>query len=285
MKYSLFLLVLFLSCKKQNFATFLPQDDVGDQSEIVYATAATSLSGNLVLESTFEDETAFKKWSLEVCRWDAIKKSADVARKGSGSARFEFKKTDVTNYGGFVRAELRQESPKESESWYGFSNFLPNDFASDPIAENIAQWHEVPDWGRGESWRSPPISFGIRDDRYYVHVMWASATVNTNANKDGEKKFDLGPVDKNKWNDWVFHIKFSYKSDGILEIWKNNVKVVSHYGANSFNDLIFPYFKIGIHKWGWNGWAKFSPSSSRVLYYDEVRVGNRYSNKEEVSPQ
>jgi hypothetical protein len=284
MRYNLFLLVLFMSCKKQDLTTFLPGVDSGDQTTVNAASTATSLSGNLILESTFEDESGFKKWNKEVCRWDAIKKSSDVARKGQSSARFEFRKTDVTNYGGYVRAELRQESTKENESWYGFSNFLPNDFVKDPIAENIAQWHEMPDWSRGESWRSPPIAFSIRDDRYYVNVMWASAVVNTNANKDGEKKFDLGPVDRNKWNDWVFHIKFSYKSDGILEIWKNNVKVVSYYGPNSFNDMILPYFKIGIHKWGWNGWASYSPGNTRVLYYDEVRIGNKNSNKDEVSP-
>ena len=96
---------------------------------------------------------------------------------------------------------------------------------------------------------------------------------------------DLGPVDKNKWNDWVFHIRFSYKSDGILEIWKNKVKVFSMSGPNSFNDQHYPYFKIGIYKWGWNGWASYSPEDKRVLYVDEVRIGNRNSNLNEVSPR
>jgi hypothetical protein len=118
-----------------------------------------------------------------------------------------------------------------------------------------------------------------------VQVLWAAKAVNTNDTKDGEKKFDLGPVEKGKWNDWVFHINFSYKADGVLEIYKNKVKVLSYYGPNSFNDKVYPYFKIGIYKWGWNGWASYSPENKRVLYYDEVRIGNKSANVDEVSPR
>lgn len=250
-------------------------------------TDPTAPSGqNLILESTFESASAFDKWIKEICRPSALQISNAVPpRKGSASARFEFTKSDVLNYNGYVRAEIRQGSETDGERWYGFSNYLPGDFVTDPLAEKIAQWHEVPDWDLGENWRSPPISFGIENGRYYVQVLWAAAAVNTNNSKDGERKVDLGPVDKNKWNDWVFHIRFSYKSDGILEIWKNKVKVFSMSGPNSFNDQHYPYFKIGIYKWGWNGWASYSPEDKRVLYVDEVRIGNRNSNLNEVSPR
>jgi hypothetical protein len=162
---------------------------------------------------------------------------------------------------------------------------LPTDFVADPMAEKIAQWHEIPDWDLGETWRSPPISLGIQNDHYNLQILWAAAPVNTNNTKDGEKDIDLGPVDKGKWNDFVFHIKFSYKSDGILEIYKNKVKIFSLIGPNSFNDENYPYFKVGIYKWTWNGWASYSPESKRVLYVDEVRIGNSKSNLNEVSPQ
>ena len=245
----------------------------------------TITSNNLLLTSTFEDASGFNIWSKEICRPSALVISSDVARKGKTSARFEFTKSDVTNFNGYVRSEIHQNSQVEAEQWFGFSNYLPADFVTDPLAEKIAQWHEVPDWALGENWRSPPISLGIENGRYYLQILWAAAAVNTNDTKDGEKKFDLGPVDKSKWNDWVFHIKFSYKTDGILEIFKNKTKVLSYYGPNSFNDKYYPYFKIGIYKWGWNGWASYSPENKRVLYYDEVRIGNKNASLTEVSPQ
>ena len=252
----------------------------------VPTSASTSLLTNLLLESTFEDSTCFKRWIKEICRPGALLLTREVpARAGNACARFEFDKSDVLLYNRYVRAEIRQQSEIEAERWYGFSNYLPLNFVTDPLAEKIAQWHEVPDWSLGETWRSPPISFGIENGRYYVQILWAAAAVNTNKTKDGEKKVYLGLVDKGKWNDWVFHIKFSYKSDGILEIWKNKTRIFSYYGPNSFNDRIYPYFKIGIYKWGWDGWASYSPESKRVLYYDEVRIGNKQSNLNEVSPK
>lgn len=250
------------------------------------ASSAAPTGKNLTLTSTFEDASDFNKWIKEICRPTALQISSEVpARKGKYSARFEFAKSDVLNYNHYVRAEIRQPSDGEAEKWFGFSNYLPGDFVTDQLAEKIAQWHEVPDWDLGENWRSPPISFGIENGRYYLQILWAAAAVNTNNTKDGEKKVDLGPVDKMKWNDWVFHIKFSYKNDGILEVWKNKVKVFSLYGPNSFNDKVYPYFKIGIYKWGWDGWASYSPENKRVLYYDEVRIGNKNANLNEVSPQ
>jgi hypothetical protein len=239
----------------------------------------------ILLESSFEDSSDFKKWTKETCRPGALLISTEVARKGKSSARFEFTKADVKDYSGYVRAELRLGSETDNERWYGFSNYLPKDFVTDPLAEKIAQWHEIPDWDLGESWRSPPISLGIENERFYVQILWAAAPVNTNKSKDGEKKVDLGPIDKNKWNDWVFHIRFSWRSDGIIEIWKNKQKIFSYNGPNSFNDKHLPYFKIGIYKWGWNGWAQYSPEEKRVLFYDEVRIGNRYANLNLVSPK
>jgi hypothetical protein len=239
----------------------------------------------ILLESRFEDASDFDKWTKETCRSGSLCISTEVARKGKSSARFEFTKADVTDYNGYVRSELRLTSETDNERWYGFSNYLTGDFVADPLAEKIAQWHEVPDWNLGEGWRSPPISLGVENDRYYVQILWAAAAVNTNDTRDGDKKVDLGAADKNKWNDWVFHIKFSYREDGILEIWKNKEKIFSYYGPNSFNDTHFPYFKIGIYKWGWKGWAEYSPEDKRVLFYDEVRIGNHQASLEQVSPK
>jgi len=239
----------------------------------------------LQLESTFESPGDLDKWTKEICRPDALRISGERARKGRSSARFEFSKSDVTGFNGYVRAELRLGSEADAERWYGFSNYLPADFVADPMAEKIAQWHEVPDWDLGETWRSPPISLGVENDRFYVQILWAAAPVNTNDTKDGEKKVDLGPVDRDKWNDWVFHIRFSWKPDGVLEIWKNKRQIFSYYGPNCFNDKSLPYFKIGIYKWAWKGWAEYSPEEKRVLYYDEVRIGGRHASLEMVSPK
>jgi hypothetical protein len=259
---------------------------------VSFPQSASSQKGNgtmetLYLESKFEERDALSQWSLEVCRKDAITVSKVISRKGKYSLRFEFSKSDPLQYNGYVRAELRQnfKTDETGENWYGFSHYLPKDFILDPVPEVIAQWHEIPDRHLGEDWRSPPISLEIKNGHYYVKVLWASNPVNTNRTKDGELFYDLGPVDKRKWTDWVFHIKFRYDSTGILEVWKNKEKILFREGPNSFNDQRFPYFKIGIYKWGWASGGKQSPESTRVVYFDEIRVGGRNANIQQVSPQ
>jgi hypothetical protein len=241
----------------------------------------------ILFESLFESENTLTHWSKEVCRKDAITISNKVSRKGKSAVRFEFSKTDPLQYNGYLRAELKQafKSDETGENWYAFSHYLPKDHLADPVPEVLAQWHEIPDWDLGEDWRSPPISLEIKNDHYYVKVLWASNPVNSNRTKDGELFYDLGPVDKSKWTDWVFHIKFRYDSTGILEVWKNKTKILLREGPNSYNDKRFPYFKIGIYKWGWASGGERSPENTRVIYFDEVRVGNRNANLSKVSPQ
>ncbi|MDO6391757.1 malectin domain-containing carbohydrate-binding protein [Pontibacter sp. BT731] len=112
----------------------------------------------------------------------------------------------------------------------------------------------------------------------YLKVVWASKAIHTDATKDGEKTYDLGPVEKDKWLDFVYHINFSYKSDGVLEVWKNGVKVVDHRGPNSYNDQTVPYFKYGIYKRNWENISK------RVIYVDDVRVGSENATYNDVAP-
>lgn len=239
----------------------------------------------LILYSHFnDDESLGDPWVEETCRADAIVISSAFSRAGGNSAKFNFKKTDPINYNGYVRAELHLGAMEEKHMWFGWSTYLPTDFVTDPMAEIIAQWHEIPDFHLGENWRSPPIGFGIENGRHYLKVMWAAAAVNTNNSKDGERRVDLGLVTKGAWVDWAFHINLSYGPYGIIEIFKNKTKIYTLHGPNSFNDVHNPYFKIGIYKWAWNGWAEYSPESERTLYHDEVRIGNSSSNLDEVSP-
>ncbi len=238
---------------------------------------------NLILYSPFESSGDLNNWSKEISRQDAVTISNTVSRKGNSSARFEFTKDDVIRYKGAKRAEVKLGVQKQSEGWFGMSVFLPSDFIKDPIPEIIAQWHAYPDLELGEQWISPPLALTIKNDRYFATMIYSSAKV-THSGNWTVKEFDLGPVEKNKWTDWAFRINWSYGKDGVLEVYKNKQKLISYAGPIGFNDKYYPYFKMGIYKWGWAGWASSSPASKRVLYIDEVKVGDRSANLNSVSP-
>ncbi|WP_198170171.1 heparin lyase I family protein [Mucilaginibacter arboris] len=190
---------------------------------------------------------------------------------------------DLRKFDGY-RAEFGTD-PKKSlpEQWAGFSIFLPNAFAKDFSEEGIMQFQAYPDFNLGEDWRSPPLLLGILNDHYILDMRTDSNAVTVQGNFAFER-IDLGLVTKNTWTDFIFHIKWAYNNTGILELWKNGKLVYSRLNKpNSYNDKLYPYFKCGIYKWDWEGPSN-SVTTERLLYIDEVRIGNEKATYCDVFP-
>jgi hypothetical protein len=99
--------------------------------------------------------------------------------------------------------------------------------------------------------------------------------------------YDLGSIAKDKWNTFVFHIKHSSKTDGLIELWLNGQKVVSRTGINMYElssgTYYSPKWKLGVYKSEWNG-TNTSLTNKRVLFYDDVRLGNENATLAEMTP-
>ncbi|RYE55408.1 MAG: hypothetical protein EOP48_10290 [Sphingobacteriales bacterium] len=149
---------------------------------------------------------------------------------------------------------------------------------------SIAQWQARPDFALGEQWRSPPMALLVKNDHFQLEIRWSSNPVNTTQNANF-LSFDLGPVTHNIWNDWVFHVKWSYDNSGILQVWKNDSLVLQRVNQPiGYNDILFPYLKVGVYKWDWNS-PLMTNSIQRTLYIDEVRVGNNLATYYDVAPK
>jgi hypothetical protein len=201
-------------------------------------------------------------------------------RAGSHAIRFE-----VPHKPGSFRSEIALSSvPLFSDYWYGFSIFIPEDWIDDPQEGDIvAQWHgsygedkkqfKVEGDGKGR----PPVALALHGDRWELAINSSDAVVKDA--KDWEnyatkrEKSDLGKFRKGVWTDWVFHMHWSYQSDGLVEIWQNGRPVLTHRGPNCYNDSKGPYFKIGIYH---PSWKKFAPGPipTKVIYHDEIRVAD-----------
>ena len=104
--------------------------------------------------------------------------------------------------------------------------------------------------------------------------MWADSAINTNATVSGIKYFDLGNFEVDVWTDWVFHIFFSYKNNGVIQVWKNDKLMLNYSGPNYYNDQKGPYFKIGIYKSQWMLKKSRSIVNQRVFFVDDVKISN-----------
>jgi hypothetical protein len=193
------------------------------------------------------------------------------------------------------RTEVSVKAPLThigDELWYGFSIFLPKSFVPGNVWEIVTQWHGTPNNGNESLGRlNPPLSLAtwksdVTRGHWSLFCLWDADRVTSPGvyETDGSKLWDLGPWATDEWTDWVFHIKWSYSSDGIMQVWKNGVQVVNYKGPNTYNDDVGPYLKMGVYK-GWGD--RNSPIdvvTERTLWHDEIRIAGAGGSYEMVAP-
>lgn len=230
-------------------------------------------------------------------------------RAGQHAARFELRDTDPMVHNG-TRSEVAYLSSQignigGSDEWYGFSIYLPPDFVPDivgpyPVGETLVQWKDIPD--QGETGRPPSLHINTQRDKWIIETRYSSKRIQTDAYdpaQTGQAVLWEAPFqgDRGVWTDFVVHVRWSCKnappfpSDaacqqmpaGFVEVWKNGQQIVDYQGPTSYNDQSNIFFKSGLYKAWWNN-NNTTSVSTRILYNDELRIGDSTSCFNEVSP-
>lgn len=178
------------------------------------------------------------------------------------------------------RCELSGTPVAQEEGWYGYSMYVPASFVSDTLPDLVTQYHNIEPTGKHFD-STPPLTMRIQRDSFFVQLQWSSDAGMTH---NGSVLINLGPVTKNTWIDWVWHIKWSYNGAGITQVWRNGVKVIDRVGPNCYNDGSFPYFKCGIYKSPWAHGFVTAGITHREMYFDELRIASAQGNYNSVVP-
>lgn len=218
------------------------------------------LSPHLLYEETFEGPDPFDFVWKQFPGNYSFQTSNNPVFQGRNSGRFELRFGDkvVTKTG--VRSEVLFPEQFHRERWYSFAVFFPTGgFTPDKDSEIITQWHQ-------EQMGSPSAALFVENDKLML-------VLRNDPIFKGEKreKYDLGPVPRDQWLEFVFHFIHSNDTDGLIEIWKNGPKILTRSGPNMYPGIL-PKWKIGLYKWTW-GKTK-TDVDKRVLYFDNVRMGN-----------
>ncbi|MFC5269480.1 polysaccharide lyase [Adhaeribacter terreus] len=203
--------------------------------------------------------------------------------QGKKAARFELRKTDPLVKGGKRAEAVIMPAAENKDRWYAFAVYFPaDDYPYDSQQEVISQWRQRPDYHLGEDAGSPATALRVKRDRFLLDVGFTAKQVADEVDDETRKKMDLGPVTKNAWHEFVFHFIHSYQEDGLIEVWHNGEKVLTHKGGNIYNNVSYPKWKIGLYK------ASFKNGKSqvdkRVIYFDNIRVGNEHATFADMSP-
>lgn len=204
-------------------------------------------------------------------------------------ARFEVREGDyagdfdrVPNEEGILtsRSEIREryEAKMGETYWYSFRTFIPEDF---PIEDNrlvIAQWHASDEDGEATS---PPLTVYYRDGDLLIRARHSDKDKiskdddTTKVNLYRQENFPRG-----QWHDFVFQVKWSYESDGVVNTWIDGKQVVEYQGGVGYKDEQGPYFKFGAYRDeeyivndGNGNQTKVKATDPYVVYHDNYRRG------------
>ncbi|HSM63010.1 MAG TPA: heparin lyase I family protein [Gillisia sp.] len=282
------LLITISACSPDNdYAPLENQSDSPVSPESLNLESVPSSdrnTDNLILSELFENPNLdynpdLSDFYVEYAAARSFQLEENITRAGNSAGRFEINKNDPKVWGG-NRTEFAQvTNTTMGEGWYGFSQYFPENYTTENLEELVGQWHDIPDEGETAG-RSPSNAISTGNGHLKWATRWDSRSIQTNNITEGYFEKDLGVIPKGKWINWVVHIKFSHTNTGIVEVWMDGVKVIDRQNMpNCFNDAIFPYFKFGVYRWEWD-----TAVTQRVIYFDEVRVGNENSSYDEVKP-
>ncbi|WP_370627191.1 polysaccharide lyase [Pontibacter sp. HSC-14F20] len=235
-------------------------------SAALSAEASQNATANHIFEETFEGSKAFSGRHTQFASTSySFQMATNPVFRGAKSGRFELRSSDTQVANG-TRAEVIVADPATNKDrWYSFAAYFPaKDYASDSGSELISQW-----WQTSSSTQA--TSLRVRQDRLILR---------TGNNANSLKDIDLGQITKDSWQEYVFHFIHSYGSDGLIEIWRNGTKILTHKGGNMY-DTKMPNWKIGIYRASWNSGS--TSTTKRVLYFDNIRVGNERASFNEMS--
>jgi hypothetical protein len=234
----------------------------------VVVPPVTETRQNLILDNSLDDGklTGFTLANGQYCCSYSL--NVVPAPDGNGKAvKYDLRSTDAI-VSSSKRSEMQlagTDAAETSERWYGLRYWLEK-YDADNGAESILQWHD------GDN-TTPPLSIQVQSGRMRVMQSFTSGNI----------PYDLGPTTTGKWIDIVIHVKWSNTTNGLLEVWRDGVKMVSKSNART-NSKGGSYMKIGINKWSWAPGGGSSTATQRIFYIDNFRMGNENAIYNDVAP-
>ena len=210
----------------------------------------------------------------QLCCEHSMRVASQPVRSGQFAARFELNRGDPLIRGN-QRAEVRLPAAAMGQEYrYRFSVFLPADWVTDPLPVNLAQWHSVSDKLLLEGGPSMPLRVAVIGDRWIIDNFWDSKRVTKFAylpeHPEGNRLLWSGPVDRGRWVDWEFRVRWAWQGEGRVQVRKDGVVVADASGPNTYRDFVAPYMKFGVYVPAWSHDEFRSPIVQRIAYFDDI---------------
>ncbi|HEX6633960.1 MAG TPA: heparin lyase I family protein [Usitatibacter sp.] len=116
------------------------------------------------------------------------------------------------------------------EEWWAVSVLFPEDYAPSVLGE-VMDFHHHADGGQA-NFNVVAVRDHLRLHGFYGDVK-----------RPGEYKVELGPIHRDTWYDFVYHVKWTSHGNGFFEAWLNGRQVLAHEGPTLYPGISC-YFKL-----------------------------------------
>jgi hypothetical protein len=206
--------------------------------------------------------------------------TSPVAR-GKYAGNFDLTRSMATPYRTEVVLGEKGKFEWSTEYWVGFS-FRFEQWAADHDMEIAPfQIHRTPN-----DWATAKPSAQISNGPVMMAVRSGEMRVYTYGGKIGWR----APVVTGEWIHITLRFVPSFRSDGLIEMWKDGEKIVSVPGQNAIEldhngkPMRPPYWKMGIYKWNWKEGRRATDTTRRQLFIDDLRIAKGLDGYALVSP-
>ncbi len=205
------------------------------------------------------------QWSrVEMIAPDRLQVVESPHRQGRYALRAEVRKwDDPINASGNRNELIRYDGASEGkEFYYGWSTLLPADYPLTPTWQVITQWHHPGNTG------APPVRFvlgcsasdcgrPLPDTLFFI--------------VDGKAVWQMAPVTRGGWHDFVFHVRWSANSSvGFVELWYDGRLVVpKRFIRTLYSSADTNYLKMGLYR-------DEATDPTQVLFHDGMVQATTY---------
>jgi len=170
---------------------------------------------------------------------DRRKAIVNIGRDGNTAIRLHTEPGDnnVSGSGLHERNDIsvpmqNLDSIAGKEQWYAHSVYFPDDYNQPPPGH----WGAVFDFHDSKN-QGGQANFQMLVQNGVITIYGHGGPDVVYDNKVGNQysyKAEVGPLVKKVWFDFVYHVKWSPYSDGLMEVWVNGKKLLSHAGPNLY---------------------------------------------------
>lgn len=177
-----------------------------------------------------------------------------------------------------------------SERWWAFAVYFPDDWKFDNQNTVIAQVYSKTDRDKGETSAIVPVlvlrvegKTLILESRFDENEISRPEQYGKGGTVKNQRLWEA-PLDLGRWMPFVFHARFSHDpaGDGMLEVWRDGEKIVDSEGPNTFNNQGNITVRIGLYK---RHTKDLQPGEFQVAWFDSFRIADHQGNYDLVEPK